>query len=296
MLGNLTHTIKNEWLSVSVREIGAELCRIKSVKSEKEYLWDGNPDIWASHAPVLFPIVGELKEGTYYYEGNRYQLPRHGFVRNNPKVQCTDQSESSLTFSLEYDEDSLLVYPFRFRLSITYALDGPRIVIQHRVENLDDKTMYFSLGAHPAFCIPHHEHESYDDYYLEFAQKETAARWLLIGKGLLSGETEPVLNDTAILPLRHELFSEDALVFKKLVSSQVSLRSKKSPEVVTVRYEDFPYLGVWAKPHGDYVCIEPWLGVADSADTDQQLINKEGILELGTGAIFNAAFTIEISE
>jgi galactose mutarotase-like enzyme len=241
----LTHTIENKWLSISVKEIGAELCRIWSAKTSKDYLWDADPDVWASHAPVLFPIIGELKEGTYYYEGNKYQLPRHGFVRNNPKVQLTERTDSSLTFTLEYDEDTLLVYPFRFRLSITYALDGPRIVVQHRVENLDEKTMLFSLGAHPAFCIPHHEDENYDEYYLEFAQKETAERWLLTSKGLISGETEPVLNDSAILPLRHDLFREDALVFKELVSNQVSLKSRKSSEVVPVRFEDFPYLGVW---------------------------------------------------
>jgi galactose mutarotase-like enzyme len=296
MSENLTYTIENGLLSVAVREIGAELCRVRSMTTGMNYLWNADPDIWANYAPVLFPIIGELKEGTYFYDGDRFQLPRHGIVRQNPLVKLTDQTDSSLTFSLEYDEDSLLVYPFRFSLSITYALDGNRIVVQHRVQNLDDKTMFFSIGGHPAFCIPRHDHENYEDYYLKFEKKETVSRWLLTDEGLLSGETEPVLHDSEILPLTHTLFNNDALVFKDLQSGKVSLKSIRSPEVVTVSFGDFPYLGIWAKPRGNYVCIEPWLGIADSQNSDQQLMQKEGILKLEAGVAFNAAYTIEIDE
>lgn len=293
---SLTHTLENETLRISIRETGAELCGITSVQTGMDYLWDGDPAVWASYAPVLFPIVGELKESTYLYQGNQYQLPRHGIVRNNPKVRLTDKNENTLTLTLDYDEDTLLVYPFRFRFDTIYILEQNQIIVQHRVENRGENEMYFSVGGHPAFCCPRHKHEAYNDYYLEFERAETVSRWLITDKGLLSGRTEPVLTGTAVLPLTHELFNEDALVFKDLLSTSVSLKSSKSPEVVTVRYSDFPYLGIWAKPQGDYVCIEPWLGVADSQQTDQQFETKEGLIRLASQATFVATYTIEITE
>ena len=290
------HTIENNQLRVTVKETGAELCRIQSATTGLDYLWDGNPDIWPSHAPVLFPIVGELKEGTYNYKDNTYQLNRHGFVRNNPKVRLTDSTDRSLRFSLSYDEDLLLAYPFRFEFHISFTLDGNKIIVSHEVKNLGEDTMLFSLGGHPAFCCPRQNGENYDDFYLEFEQRETVSRWLLTDKGLLSGETEQVLKDTKNLPLFHRLFDHDALVFKDLKSTKVSLKSRKSDQVVVVHFGDFPYLGIWAKPKGDYVCIEPWHGVADSHDTDQNLETKEGIIRLPGGGVFTASYTIEIIE
>jgi galactose mutarotase-like enzyme len=290
------HTIENSTLKVTVNEIGAELCRIQSQATGMEYMWDANPEVWASYAPVLFPIVGELKEGTYLYQENNYQLPRHGIMRQNPKVKLSDKSEQSLSFMIEYDEDTLLVYPFKFRFTITFGLDGNRILVQHRVENLGEDKLYFSLGGHPAFRCPRYAFETYDDFYLEFEHRETVSRWLITDNGLLSGATEPVLADSAILPLKHSLFTHDALVFKDLRSRKVSLKSKKSSEVVTVSFPDFPYLGIWAKPAGDYVCIEPWLGVADSQSTDQKLEHKEAILLLPAQDTFSATYSIEITE
>ncbi|WP_247237420.1 aldose 1-epimerase family protein [Telluribacter sp. SYSU D00476] len=290
------HTIENNQLRVTVKETGAELCRIQSVITGMDYLWDGNPDIWPSHAPVLFPIIGELKEGTYHYQGNNYQLNRHGFVRNNPKVRLADSTDNSLRFTLSYDEDLLLAYPFRFEFNIRYTLEDNRIIVHHEVKNLGDDVMLFSIGGHPAFRCPRQNGENYDDFYLEFEQRETVSRWLLTDKGLLSGETEPVLKDTKNLPIYHRLFDQDALVFKDLKSTKVSLKSRKSDQVVALYFGDFPYLGIWAKPKGDYVCIEPWHGVADSHDTDQNLETKEGIIRLQGGGTFTASYTIEIIE
>ncbi|GAB3170924.1 aldose 1-epimerase family protein [Telluribacter humicola] len=290
------HTIENNLLRITVKEIGAELSRIQSVTTGMDYLWDGNPDIWPSHAPVLFPIIGELKEGTYHYKGNSYQLNRHGFVRNNPKVKLTDSSDNSLRFTLSYDEDLLLAYPFRFEFNISYTLEENRIIVHHEVKNLGDDTMLFSIGGHPAFRCPRQSGESYDDFYLEFDQRESVSRWMLTDKGLLSGETEQVLKDTKNLPIFHRLFDQDALVFKDLKSTKVSLKSRKSDQVVALYFSDFPYLGIWAKPKGDYVCLEPWHGVADSHDTDQNLETKEGIIRLQGGGTFTASYTIEITE
>ncbi|TDB61774.1 aldose 1-epimerase family protein [Arundinibacter roseus] len=289
-------TIENNFLRISVQETGAELCSIQSVKTGKEYMWQGNPDIWPSYAPVLFPIVGELKDGTYHHEGVSYQLPRHGFVRHNSSVKVMGKTDSSICMGLDYDEDTLLMYPFRFQFRITFSLEENKVVIRHEITNRGEETMLFSVGGHPGFACPREADESYEDYYLEFSEKETLSRWRLTDKGLLSGQTEAVLQESAMLPLRHELFKEDALIFKNPKSSKISLKSKKSADVLTVDYEDFSYLGIWAKPDGDYVCIEPWLGVADSHDSDQQLKDKEAILRLNTKETFTATYSIEIQE
>jgi galactose mutarotase-like enzyme len=292
----MLYTIQNEYLKITVNETGAELSSIESVKTGQNYMWSGNPDIWANHAPVLFPIVGGLKENTYYYQGKPYTLPRHGFIRNNKKIKITGQTNNSLTFSLKFDEDSLSVYPFQFEFSITFTLFGNRVIVSHFVRNHGDNEMLFSVGAHPAFRCPLHEGETYEDYYLEFEQVENDATWLLTGDGLVSDQTRPVLHNTNMLHLHRSMFEQDALIFKNLKSRQVSLRSTKSAQVVTLSYDHFPYLGLWAKPNAPFVCIEPWLGIADSADTTQNLAVKEGMITLIANHHFSAAYTIEISE
>ncbi|MCE6987880.1 aldose 1-epimerase family protein [Dyadobacter sp. CY323] len=290
------HSIQNEYLKISVNETGAELSRIQSTVTGKDYLWDADPDVWASHAPVLFPVIGAIKNGFVKYNGNEYAVPRHGIVRNNANVKLTDQTESSLSFGLKYSEETLAIYPFQFEFLITYQLDGQHIRVSHEVINHGSEEMLFSLGAHPAFRCPLHEGEVYEDYYLEFEALENDATWLLSKDGLVTSETRPVLEHTNILHLHSHLFENDALIFKHLVSKQVSLRSTKSGQVTTVHYQDFPYLGIWAKPNAHYVCIEPWLGIADSADSDQNFETKEGILKLIPGGKFNAGYSIEIHE
>lgn len=292
----MTYSIQNDHLKIEVRETGAELSRIQSAVTGTDFLWNADPAVWASHAPVLFPVIGAIKNGFVKYNGGEYAVPRHGIVRNNANVKLTDKTDDSLTFTLKYSEEMLAIYPFEFEFQITYRLEGKRIVVDHQVINHGDSEMLFSLGGHPAFKCPLHADEDYEDYYLEFEAVENDSTWLLEKNGLVSNMTRPVLEHTNVLHLNKHLFDNDALIFKHLVSKQVSLRSTKSGQVVTVRYQDFPYLGIWAKPGGHFVCIEPWLGIADSADSDQNFDTKEGILKLDAGGTFAASFTIEINE
>jgi galactose mutarotase-like enzyme len=155
--------------------------------------------------------------------------------------------------------------------------------------------MYFSLGGHPAFKCPVHENENYDDYILEFEHTETSKTHLInMENGLISSKTKSVFNDSNSIPLKHDLFNEDALIFKDLKSKKVTLKSNKNGDILSVSYHDFPYLGIWAKPNGNYVCIEPWLGIADSETTNQNFKEKEGILTLDANKTFKAAYNIEI--
>ncbi len=292
----MKYSIENDFLRISVEEVGAELCQIQSSATGKEFMWNADPEVWGSYAPVLFPAIGAIKNGFVKYNGGEYKVPRHGFIRNNANVKLIDQTTDSLTFGLKFSEETLAIYPFRFEFRITYQLDGNRIIVRHQIKNHDKEKMLFSLGGHPAFKCPLNEDEVYEDYYLEFEKIENDSTWLLEKDGLVGKNTRPVLENTNILHLNPHLFDNDALIFKHLKSRKVSLRSNKSSQVVTVHYQDFPYLGIWAKPNAHFVCIEPWLGIADNADSDQDFNTKEGIIKLAGGAEFEAEFLIEVSE
>jgi galactose mutarotase-like enzyme len=162
--------------------------------------------------------------------------------------------------------------------------------------NLDDKTIYFHLGGHPGFKCPINEGENYSDYYLEFEHEENAATTLLSANGLISDDTKQILNNTNILPFTPNLFDNDALIFKDLKSRKVSLKSHKSNQILTVKFPDFNYLGIWAKPNAPFVCIEPWLGIADHENTDGDFLKKDKLISLVESEVFEAEYIVEIVE
>ncbi|CAM4192294.1 aldose 1-epimerase family protein [Gillisia hiemivivida] len=289
------HRLENELLSVNVKSIGAELCSIVNKLNGKEYIWQGDPAFWASHAPILFPIIGALKDDTYFFEGKEYHLPKHGFFRNNNAVILKREEKDELTFSLKFSENTLKSYPFKFELEISFLLKGKSLEVKHEIFNLDTKEIYFSIGGHPAFNAPLFPGETYEDYYLEFDQNLDLETHFLTADGLISNKSESVLKDENRINLRKDLFDNDALIFKEIASKKVSLRSEHSGKILSVEYSDFENLGIWAKPNAPYVCIEPWLGIADFADTDQDLKNKVGINKLMPTQSFCASYTIEIA-
>lgn len=288
-------TLENNLLKIGVKKTGAELCEIRSVKHQTQFMWDANPDVWSGFAPNLFPIIGALKNNTYFLDNQSFSLPKHGFVRNNENIELVEQTPDRLTFKLAYNEASLKVYPFKFEFFITYKLQGGTLDIIHSINNLDDKTMYFSLGGHPAFKCPVYKDEYYTDYNLIFEHEENSKTHLVsLLDGLILTESMPFFNNTNTIKLSHDLFNKDALIFKDLTSKKVTLNSEHSGDILTVSYHDFPYLGIWAKPNGNYVCIEPWLGIADSVNHNQDFKTKEGILDLEPGKTFKASYSVEI--
>ncbi len=290
-------TLKNALLKISVHPEGAELRKICAIKNAHEFMWNGNPEIWSSHAPNLFPIVGGLKDGQFFYDEKSYKLPKHGLVRHCDDFVLTYKSDKHLTFTLEYSEETLLIYPFKFEYSVTYELVENALKITYTIQNVDDKTIYFCLGGHPAFKCPVYADENYDDYSLKFEHPETSKTHLLnLDSGLFTGQTEAAFNTPKTIDLNYHLFDKDALVFKDLKSRKVTLQSKKYGEILNVKFEDFPFLGIWAKPNANFVCIEPWQGLADSEDSNQILKDKEGIVTLDKNNTYIASYTIEIHE
>lgn len=291
----MQHTIDNGRLSIKINQVGAELNSLINLDSGKEYIWEGNPDIWGSTAPVLFPIIGMLKDGKTLIDGKEYQIPKHGMVRNNASLELLQRSKNHLTFRMHWNEETLKVYPYKFEFLITYRLRNEHVIVYHKVVNLDEKPLYFHLGGHPAFRVPFFEHEQYSDYFLRFEHDETAQRFSVMPDGTIGTETRPVpWKDGNILPLSHDLFAADALVFKDLNSRSVILESAINGPILKLDYAGWTHLGVWAKPNGDFVCLEPWIGLADAYDSDGQFKNKEGLVELAAGQIYEMSYDIKI--
>jgi len=278
-------TIENEQLKIIISPHGAELQSIFNKKTELEYLWGGDPAFWGKKSPVLFPVVGGLKEDTYYYQNKPYKLSRHGFARDM-QFEIESQSLTAITFVLRSNEATLQHFPFEFLFRITYTVQDDSLRVAYNVSNTSESDMYFSVGGHPAFKVPLVDGTVYSDYYIEFNEEETTPRWPISKDGLIEKEPEPLLKETNILPLTKELFFKDAIVLKKPTSSVATLRSGKTAHGFDFDFGDFPYLGIWAAKNADFVCIEPWCGIADSVDTDQQLVNKEGINKISSREVF----------
>jgi galactose mutarotase-like enzyme len=287
------HSISNDLITVQVADKGAELQSIYHNQHELEYMWSGDPAFWAKKSPILFPIVGELKNHAYKYQGNEYQLSRHGFAREQD-FEVREKTTSSITFSLSSNQQTKAVYPFDFVLSVKYSLQENRLNITFLVENIGKNPLLFSVGAHPAFAVPLEKNTVYEDYYLLFSKTEKTGRWLISSDGLIQEFTEPLLNGESQLPLKKELFYKDALVLKNLKSDSISILSNKTDHGIKVTFPGFPYLGIWATKNADFVCIEPWCGIADSVNASGAFEDKEGINTLEANEEFERTYSIEV--
>lgn len=287
--------LENENLKIEIAAKGAELQSIYNKKTGLEYMWDGDPAVWAKRSPVLFPIVGGLKDNTYWYEGKPYHMSRHGFARDMD-FAVTAQSGSSITFTLVRSDETLDIYPFKFRFDIIYSLRESQLCVTYRVVNKGDKDekLYFSVGGHPAFRLPLLPGTVYTDYWLEFNKEETTGRWPITSEGLIGEDPTPVMTNTKRLPLSKDLFYSDAIVLKELKSDKVKLVCEKGGELFEFAFPGFPYLGIWAAKNADFVCIEPWCGIADSVHTSQQFKDKEGINVLDSMDQFERTWKLTI--
>ena len=278
--------IKNTFLTATINSFGAELCSLKNNGNE-EYIWEGNPDFWGKHSPILFPIVGTLKNNSYQYNETEYHLSRHGFAREMD-FEIVNQRENSVTFSIQSSEETLKVYPFLFELQIIYTLDKNRLHIEYKVMNNGKIKMPFSIGAHPAFALP----GNFENYNIQF-EKEESLEYYVLENDLISNKTKILESENKLVPLNYELFENDALIFKTLKSNSITILENKKP-FLKVNFNDFPSLGIWTKMNAPFLCIEPWFGYSDTNENSGNLFEKEGIQILEENKTFRSEFSIEI--
>ena len=292
----MLHTLQNSLLKITVADHGAELKSVTELDDDTEYLFNSDPKWWKYSSPVLFPIVGKLVNNKYRAEGKEFELPGHGFARTS-EFTCIHEQEDEITFQLVWSEETLKVYPYKFSLEIAYILRENIVEIMWTVKNVDDKTMYFSIGAHPALKCPIVDGENFDDYYLKFNVAEDSSRILLLPSGPLSHDRVPTLSGKEF-NLNYEIFKGDALVFDDLKSDEITLCSRKSSKSIKMIAKGFPFWGIWTPDKGGapFICIEPWHGHADFADFTGDISEKDGIRKLPAGESFDAGYSFVINK
>lgn len=284
------HSLKNAQYTATFKSIGAELCSFTDLRTGMEYIWQADQRLWARHSPLLFPIVGKLNEDKYKINNRIYKLPQHGFARDK-EFTCIEQDDQRLVFRLESDESTLEVYPFNFCLDVIYTLHGNRLNTTFKVYNTSSEVMPFSIGGHPAFNCPFVHAADFEEYIITFQRPENVNRQLL-NNGLLNENEEKFLDNEQTFPLKREYFQKDAIILKNLKSDWVRLMHRSGLQYIELNFKEFPYLGIWTKPNANFLCLEPWQGLADHEDFNGELTEKEGIIQLKPDKVYQVAYEI----
>jgi galactose mutarotase-like enzyme len=292
----LLYTLENENIKITANTFGGELNNLITKKDSVEFLWNGDNAYWKYHSPILFPIVGKVLNNNYVVAGKTYELPQHGLARTR-EFNMIEKTNSKIVFELLWNEDTLKIYPFKFSLKLSYYLLENGVKVGYEVSNLDNKDMYFSIGAHPAFMCPLLENETIEDYYFEFNEKETS-KTLEVEKdsGYITKNKLDFLNNENKINIDFKLFKKyPTIIFDSLKSNTITLKSDKNLKSITMDFTGFPYLALWTKPTGaPFICIEPWYGHTDYNDFNGELKDKEGIQKLEIGKSFNTSYKLLI--
>ena len=284
----MLYSVKCGNLEISADTFGAELHSVKL--GGKEYLWQCG-DAWKRYAPVLFPFVCSPKDRTYIADGKEYKmLANHGFARDS-EFEFLEQTENSVAFVLRENEKTLSQYPYNFELTVRYTIEGNAVKVRNIVKNTGDKKMYFYIGAHPAFRCPMNEGETFDDYYVEYGADEKYTKQI-------GGKADAFAENGKILKMTRKLFDDDAIILDLPNSKEISLKSTKSDNSVTVKFPMSDSIAVWS-PTGDdsaeFVCLEPWSSVPTYCDDDfDNLENKPHAIKLAPETEYEYHYSIEL--
>lgn len=274
---------------------GAELISLQDLFGT-EYMWQKDAKYWNRSSPVLFPIVGNLRNDRTIIDGKEYSIPKHGFCRD-VEFSIAFQSKTKVTLNYLYNEETLAQYPYKFSLSLTYTLDNGSLSIEYTVFNLDDKPIDYCLGAHPAFNVPLNNKGAFEDYCLEFNKAEPHGCPVYDIKNLQIDVDNRihVVDENNKIMLNYDLFDEDAIMFDKLNSDIVKLYNIHTGKGIQVNYQGFDFIAFWTpiKMHAPFLCIEPWNGIAACSDEDNQFTSKRGVkhLEVGEQHTYNLIIT-----
>ncbi len=286
-------TIQNEQLTVRIASKGAELQSIQS-KDGTEYLWQGDPAYWTSHAPNIFPYVARLTEGKYYLDGKTYGFGNHGLVRYEDLV-VEEQSDTKVVLRLDANEDTLKKYPFDFTYRMIYSLQENVLFMDTIVENHGGNRMYFAVGGHPGFNVPMAPGTAFEDYRIEFPREAHPYRIILADSGAVTPAQERYDMENCSIALRHDLFDHDAIVLVN-AAREAAVCSDLTERKVTVSFPDFRYVGFWHKPKTDapYVCIEPWTSLPSREGIIEDLALQGDLISLDGGKEWRTRWSIKI--
>ena len=282
-------------LKIQTKKLGAELTSVqyngKEMLFQGAKVLDSNGNIyWKRQAPILFPIVGQLKNSQTQIEGEIYEMSQHGFARDMDFEEIS-RTENEHHYMLKYNEETLKKYPYKFELHVIYEIKGDTLTVTYKVKNIDDKTIYFGLGGHPAFNCDY----SNGEYEIVFSENEDKIVFLKLKNGLIDTEkAQNILQDNKIY-LKEDTFDNDAVIMKNLKSNKVVLQNHETNQkILEFDFTGFPYLALWSKKGAPFVCIEPWQNTADRIDSTQIYKDKENIIELLKDKEYKCEFKIKI--
>lgn len=280
--------LKSGDYTATILPFGAELCSLKYEPTHSEFIWQADKSIWPRYAPVLFPFVGRLKNFEYRHDGKSYTIEQHGFARDM-MFDIIEQNTNTVVLELKDNNHTRQRYPFQFSFRLKYSLLNNKLTMGFEVTNKGQALMPVSFGGHPAFNITEPK-----DAILLFENNESPVSWML-DENFISNRTKSVTDGKGEIVVDEKTFAKDALIFKNLKSKWVKLYSKSTGMSVKVTIEGWPYLGIWAKPKANFICIEPWQGIADSIDFEGEVSQKEGILMLSANESIKKFFEIEVN-
>lgn len=288
----LTHGM----LKATADTSGGELVSLRD-GGGTEYIWSGDPAYWSGRNPILFPIVGDLKNGTVVCDGRPYTMLRHGFARRS-EFSIVEQGADFVVFSLTESAETMQQYPYPFRLRVRHQLTDHGFRTEFEIQNTGDADLPFCIGAHTAFCCPLFLGEAFEDYQLVFDHRETASSILQMPDGTLSHDKRvPILCQSDTIPLEYHIFDRyDTLTFDGLRSKGVSLVHRSAGHGIHMEFEDFPMIAFWTKPNSSapYICLEPWHGCA-AYDNESGIFNdKPYCMMLKKNEIKKLCYTIQL--
>ena len=286
--------ISNGRFTACIRPEGAQIVSLIAPDG-REVIWQGDPAIWADHTPVLFPVIGNCKDASVTIGGKTYPMAKHGFAR---KAMFTPiiVGKNYVTLELTESPATLKMYPFAFSLQVTYELTDNGFVCTFAVENQSDKPMPFCVGGHPAFVVPMEDGAAFEDYQVVFPEDEQFTNLLCPGGQLITG-SEPLSAPGGVIPLTHAIFDEkDTLMLQGLKSRHVDLVHRKSGHGLRLTCPDMDVLAIWTRPHnhGNYLCLEPWVGQPGGVAESGAFADKPFALTLQPGETYPFFFEAEL--
>ena len=268
----MNYTIKNEYLTAEINLYGGELKSL--VYNGKEYMLN-DKKYWGYTSPYLFPVIGKLLDGYTVIEGNKYEIPKHGLVRN-ANFELLEHKDDEISVILKSNRQFKDLYPYEFSFIITYKVVEKKLHTFITVKNEDSKDMCFNLGLHPAFILEDH----FENYKIEFENKESSDIPSVEGNGTINFlKTYKKFDSITELPLKYNDYEVDALLFTNCASSSVKLLNKENKGIL-FNFNDFPNVAFWTPNSLDapFICIEPWIGYPSKSNDSHEFLNKDQLI------------------
>ena len=280
----MDYVIENEFLKVTVDSYGAQVKSVIRKEDNVEHMWQADKSLWGYHAPILFPFTGRLKDGKHIAKGKTFEVAvQHGFARTS-EHEFVYKNKETLVLQLMDSEETMAIWPYKFRLMSAFTIEGDVLHHTLTVENQDEEAMSFGIGYHPAFAVPFDEKHTYEDYELRFDKLESPICLETAPKGLVNGKTYYLAHNITNIPITDQLFANDSHCMVSLQSDTLGLYEKDSGRGVVCSIKSFPYCLIWSKPGAPrFVCIEPWNSLPSPEDGGYEWDDKPAAARIAPG-------------